>query len=593
MTIPAGSIKHIYNGTGSIRDWDFTFPIITTDGSDIKLYKAAIDGTVTEITSNYSVNVAGSYVTYPTIVSGLPMLIAGEKITLIRTEALSQAADWVNKGPFNAETVEAALDKITAILQQQDEELSRAIKYAVDQTPTTDDTEAFIAILEALVAAATTAKDAAVVAQGLAVAAKNSADADVVLTHADVVLTHADVVLTHADAVQTALDRIATGADRTQTALDRIATGQDKVATNADVVLTHADVVLTHADVVLTHADVVLTNADAAQTALDRIATGADVISTAAYAAALKGTSVTSNTIGTGAKTFTTQASKQFAVGQFILIVDGDNSANFMHGQVTSYSGTSLVVDVQSIGGSGTKTNWLISVSGSRGAIGATGATGTIFIAAAAGTADAITADYTPDISLADLTLVAFIATAANATTTPTFAPDGLTAHTIVKKGGAALVAGDIPGAGAVCLLEYNLANTRWELLNPSPMVYGDSRFKVVTITRAMDAATGTVAYTGLGFKPKALIAVAGVSTAKLIYACWGITDGATSGNLSYYSALGDEQLYTDLIGMYESASLSQRAQLNSLDTDGFTLDWLRTGTTSAGSGEIKILALR
>jgi hypothetical protein len=89
-------------------------------------------------------------------------------------------------------------------------------------------------------------------------------------------------------------------------------------------------------------------------------------------------------------------------------------------------------------------------------------------IATAAGTADIITADYTPDITLTNLTIAAFIATAANATTTPTFAPDGLAAHTIVKKGGVALVAGDIPGALAVCFVEYNLANTRWELLNPA-----------------------------------------------------------------------------------------------------------------------------
>jgi len=89
-------------------------------------------------------------------------------------------------------------------------------------------------------------------------------------------------------------------------------------------------------------------------------------------------------------------------------------------------------------------------------------------IAAAAGTVDAITANYSPDITLADRLVLAFVATGANATTTPTFAPDGLTARTITKNGGSALVAGDIPGALAVCIVSYNLANTRWELLNPA-----------------------------------------------------------------------------------------------------------------------------
>ena len=59
------------------------------------------------------------------------------------------------------------------------------------------------------------------------------------------------------------------------------------------------------------------------------------------------------------------------------------------------------------------------------------------------GTADAITATYSPAITALVDGQVCFVrATAANATTTPTFAPNGLTARTIVKEGGNALVAG-------------------------------------------------------------------------------------------------------------------------------------------------------
>ena len=89
-------------------------------------------------------------------------------------------------------------------------------------------------------------------------------------------------------------------------------------------------------------------------------------------------------------------------------------------------------------------------------------------VAQGAGTVDAITANFTPDVTLADLVTVVVIATGANTSTTPSFAPDGLTAHTIVKKGGVALAAGDIPGEHAAIMLEYNLSHTRWELLNPS-----------------------------------------------------------------------------------------------------------------------------
>jgi hypothetical protein len=92
--------------------------------------------------------------------------------------------------------------------------------------------------------------------------------------------------------------------------------------------------------------------------------------------------------------------------------------------------------------------------------------------AAAGGTADALTATLTPALTtLVDGQLVFLRASAANATTAPTFAPNGLTARTITRAGGAALSAGDIPGALAEIVLRYNLASTRWELVNPATLV--------------------------------------------------------------------------------------------------------------------------
>jgi hypothetical protein len=89
--------------------------------------------------------------------------------------------------------------------------------------------------------------------------------------------------------------------------------------------------------------------------------------------------------------------------------------------------------------------------------------------AIAGGAADAITAAYTPaNASLVDGLILGFRASVANATTTPSFNADALGAKTVTKKGGAALLVGDIPGALAECLVRYNAANTRWELLNPA-----------------------------------------------------------------------------------------------------------------------------
>lgn len=87
--------------------------------------------------------------------------------------------------------------------------------------------------------------------------------------------------------------------------------------------------------------------------------------------------------------------------------------------------------------------------------------------AVAAGLADAITAVYDPvNAALTDGLILAFRAANTNATTTPTFAPDGLTPHTIVKRASTALAAGDIVATGEY-FVRYNLAHTRWVLLNP------------------------------------------------------------------------------------------------------------------------------
>lgn len=92
------------------------------------------------------------------------------------------------------------------------------------------------------------------------------------------------------------------------------------------------------------------------------------------YAAALSGTSATSTTIGTGSKTLTTQTGKQFAAGQWVTVVRASDVNAWMYGQVTSYSGSTLIINVTLINGSGTYTDWTISIAGTRGATGATGA---------------------------------------------------------------------------------------------------------------------------------------------------------------------------------------------------------------------------
>lgn len=93
----------------------------------------------------------------------------------------------------------------------------------------------------------------------------------------------------------------------------------------------------------------------------------------AALSGSLSAVSDTALTIGLGAKVFSIEAEKLFASGQLVLAVDAADAGNWMFGSVDTYVGTYFTVDVTDFGGGGSISDWLISVTGLRGAVGATG----------------------------------------------------------------------------------------------------------------------------------------------------------------------------------------------------------------------------
>lgn len=108
----------------------------------------------------------------------------------------------------------------------------------------------------------------------------------------------------------------------------------------------------------------------AADIAAVAVQVAADAVTAALQGASLLATSTTSTLVGTGARTFTTQASKQFQPGMWLLVVRTSVPTTWMLGQVTSYSGTALAISVSATNGSGTYTDWSIGVSGPQGAAG-------------------------------------------------------------------------------------------------------------------------------------------------------------------------------------------------------------------------------
>ncbi len=115
----------------------------------------------------------------------------------------------------------------------------------------------------------------------------------------------------------------------------------------------------------------------------------------------IDGVSQTSLAVGTGSKVFTTQAGLRWQAGQTIRAKYIKNGANTMTGTVTSYSGTTLTLNITSVTGSGTLDYWQFETDG----------TTTITANAAAGNLIDITKDNNGYIDIQDFAIVRNTAT--------------------------------------------------------------------------------------------------------------------------------------------------------------------------------------
>ena len=117
---------------------------------------------------------------------------------------------------------------------------------------------------------------------------------------------------------------------------------------------------------------------------------------------------------------------------------------------------------------------------------------------------------------------------------------------------------------------------------------------KVGNVTRNITAASGNQAVTGVGFVPKAVIflAVAG-GTAR---ASWGVDAGSGNTGLVYDFNSGAANTFagqsTSSLQLYEGSTGRQSGEITSLDSDGFTIAWVKTSSPSAGTIEIAFLAI-
>ena len=121
-----------YRGDGNTTVFPFAFAISSADNIHVVIYDTATE-VATEITRDYFVDAAAKVVHYPGYAPGQtpaehaqpPKLPAGKNITIYRKTSVDQLTDLGEKYPLPY--IEAMSDKATAIMQEHEEAIGRAV----------------------------------------------------------------------------------------------------------------------------------------------------------------------------------------------------------------------------------------------------------------------------------------------------------------------------------------------------------------------------------------------------------------------------------------------------------------------------------
>lgn len=130
MTVSSSTSRADYDGNGVTVA--FTVPFYFLDASHLAVYSTDTSTgatTTLAITTDYTVTGAGSGSGGTVTTVAAPAV--GKRITVLRSIPISQLTRYVENDPFPARSHEGALDKMTMLLQQQQEEIGRALKLPV------------------------------------------------------------------------------------------------------------------------------------------------------------------------------------------------------------------------------------------------------------------------------------------------------------------------------------------------------------------------------------------------------------------------------------------------------------------------------
>jgi microcystin-dependent protein len=137
MTIETTAVKVVALGNGATTVWPFTFMIPALEDVTLTLVDVASGNQTVIAPIQYTVaglgNPAGGSVTYP--LSGSPVA-STTQVVVERRMPLKQETDLQNQGAAYPETIEDALDYLTMVAQQLQDQINRSIVFNVADSST-------------------------------------------------------------------------------------------------------------------------------------------------------------------------------------------------------------------------------------------------------------------------------------------------------------------------------------------------------------------------------------------------------------------------------------------------------------------------
>ena len=293
MTVSSTTTKNSYSGDGSTTVFAYTFKIFDDDDVSVIVRTDATGSeTVKTKTTHYTVsgvgNANGGNITFGTAPA------SGETVVLLRSTSQTQTTDYTPNDPFPAAAHEDALDRMTFLAQELQEELDRSIKISKTNTITSAEFTIGASDRANKIFAFDSNGDFAVTQEigtykgtDATVTTSNYKERDLIksttagqLNNVYICVANSVVgdLLTDTDHFELIVDAVTAATSATNASTSATAAAASATAAAADAVSTAADAVSTAADVVSTNADVVTTgnNATAAQTAQTAAETALD-----------------------------------------------------------------------------------------------------------------------------------------------------------------------------------------------------------------------------------------------------------------------------------------------------------------------------